>query len=148
MKLLLTDKKLNWKGINGMAIESIGRVVSNDSAATQSSVGIDDFLKIFLTQLNFQDPLEPVDNREFIAQLAQFSSLQIASETNDNLEGLLDVSSVSQSVELIGRDVSFNSGAAGRVIAVRLEGDNLVLDLESGGDIVRGVSPANVTLIR
>ena len=131
-----------------MAIESVGRVASNDNAMTQNSVGIDDFLEIFLTQLNFQDPLEPVDNREFIAQLAQFSSLQIASETNDNIEGLLDVNSVSQSVDLLGREVTFDGGASGRVIAVRMEGDSVVLDLENSGGYVRGVSPANVTLIK
>ncbi|OUS29805.1 flagellar hook capping protein [Gammaproteobacteria bacterium 45_16_T64] len=131
-----------------MAIESIGRVASSDSAATQNSVGIDDFLEIFLTQLNFQDPLEPVDNREFIAQLAQFSSLQIASETNDNLEGLLEVNSVDQAVGLIGRSVTFNGGLSGRVIAMRLQGEDLVLDIDDGSGVQRGISPVNVTLVQ
>ena len=48
-------------------------------------VGTPDFLKILLTQLRFQDPLKPVDNEQFVAQLAQFSSLEQLTQINQRL---------------------------------------------------------------
>ena len=79
-----------------MAIDSVGAVGRTDVVSAQASVGLDDFLNIFLTQLNYQDPLEPVDNREFLAQLAQFSSVELANRTNETTSAILDVSNISQ----------------------------------------------------
>jgi len=62
----------------------------------QSILGKDDFLKIFITELQNQDPLDPLKDREFIAQMAQFSTLEQLtnlSKTNEkmlaNQEGLI-----------------------------------------------------------
>lgn len=135
-----------------MAIDAIGRVADQDAGLSQAAVGLDDFLEIFLAQLNFQDPLEPVDNREFIAQLAQFSSLELANQTNDGVSGLLEVQSISQSVGLLGKEVqvSANGGSTiGEVVAIRLAGNQPVLSIKtSDGQYVEGVSPANVVLVR
>ena len=49
-----------------------------------------DYLKLFMQELTYQDPLKPVDNREFMAQMAQFSSLQEARTTNEHLIKLLE----------------------------------------------------------
>lgn len=135
-----------------MAVDSIGRVVDASSGLNQTAVGLEDFLDIFLAQLNFQDPLEPVDNREFIAQLAQFSSLELANQTNDNIEGLLDVQSVNQAVGLLGRDVNVqgeNGLVIGEVIAIRLQGNQPVLSIRTSDDqFIEGVNPSQVTVVR
>lgn len=62
----------------------------------QSILGKDDFLKIFITELQNQDPLDPLKDREFIAQMAQFTTLEQLtnlSKTNEkmlaNQEGLI-----------------------------------------------------------
>ena len=91
-----------------MAVESIGAVAAGSSGAagaTRAGLGQEDFLEILLTQLTYQDPLEPLDNQEFIAQLAQFSALQQTSEINTKLEGLQQIGSANQAVTLIGRTV-------------------------------------------
>lgn len=61
---------------------------ANLSAAlgTNSSLGEQDFLKLLVAQLKNQDPLAPQDNSQFVAQLAQFSSLQAAMGTNTRLD--------------------------------------------------------------
>lgn len=60
-----------------------------DSTSTSNTLGKEDFLTLLVAQLENQDPLDPQDNAEFIAQMAQFSSLEQQITTNDNLASLL-----------------------------------------------------------
>jgi flagellar basal-body rod modification protein FlgD len=55
------------------------------SASAMGSLGQGDFLKLLITQLQQQDPLEPVDNKDMLAQMAQFSALAGSTETNAKL---------------------------------------------------------------
>src|SRR3954468_3385313 len=55
---------------------------------TNKAMGKDDFLKLLVAQLKNQDPLAPQDNTQFVAQLAQFSSLEAAMGTNSRLDSI------------------------------------------------------------
>jgi flagellar basal-body rod modification protein FlgD len=55
---------------------------------SSSSLNKDDFLKLLLTQLQHQDPMNPLDNTEFLAQLSQFSQLEQIYNVNQNIQGL------------------------------------------------------------
>lgn len=57
-----------------------------DAKSTQ--LGQADFLKLLTTQLSQQDPTDPVDNKEMIAQMAQFSSLAASTEMSDTLKAI------------------------------------------------------------
>lgn len=88
---------------NQKTIEEI--IESTSSQASQRNtgeLGKDDFLKLLVTQLRYQDPLKPVDDKEFIAQMAQFTSLEQMQNMNSNL-------SHSQAFSLIGKYVTANS---------------------------------------
>ena len=133
-----------------MAIDSVGAVGRTDTVAAQASVGLDEFLNIFLTQLNYQDPLEPVDNREFLAQLAQFSSVELANRTNDNTEALLDVSNLSQSIGLLGLTVNVQletGSTSGEVVAMSLVQGQPRLSVKQADGTFVSVSPTQISSV-
>ncbi|WP_434511475.1 flagellar hook capping FlgD N-terminal domain-containing protein [Desulfitobacterium sp. AusDCA] len=89
---------------------SSGTAVSN---AVTKTLGKDDFLKLLVTELANQDPLQPMDNKDFIAQMAQFSSLEqmnnVATSVNDlntSMESYFQQGLLSQGAALIGKQVS------------------------------------------
>jgi flagellar basal-body rod modification protein FlgD len=136
-----------------MAIEALGNV---NTAATnpvpQSTVSQDDFLKILLTQLQFQDPLKPLDNQDFIAQLAQFTNLEQTRELDDSVTTLLTIQSASQSIGLIGKtvDVSSASGTVtGDVTTVTFSSGQPKLTVKTAdGAILTDVGLSQVALVR
>lgn len=52
------------------------QVLTSGARQVKGSLGKDDFLQLLVTQIRFQDPLKPMEDREFVAQLAQFSALE------------------------------------------------------------------------
>lgn len=71
----------------------------------ETGVNQADYLKLFMQELTYQDPLKPVDNREFMAQMAQFSSLQEARTTNAWLSQLAGMTSANQTLMMLGKQV-------------------------------------------
>ena len=85
-----------------MATSAIGSVGASNAAR----LSMEDLLHVLLTELTHQDPLKPVENKDFMAQIAQLSSLDAAQRLNQNLEQLLTLQSLNQSVGLLGRTVA------------------------------------------
>ena len=78
--------------------------------ASQKTVGKDEFLRLFVTQLKFQDPLSPMDSTGFTTQLAQFSSLEQLTNINGGITSLLAYQNSQQNASaanLIGKQVGF-----------------------------------------
>ncbi|HVK95507.1 MAG TPA: flagellar hook capping FlgD N-terminal domain-containing protein [Noviherbaspirillum sp.] len=130
--------------------------ISPTSAAGSTSevggVGLQDFLKILTSQLSNQDPLKPLDNQEFIAQVAQFSALEQSRQLNQKIDQLLSVQSATQSVGLLGKtvDVNASSGAAtGQVKGLSfLTGEPLLTVQTTAGAVLEGISLAQVISVR
>lgn len=122
------------------------------SADAVSQIGIQDFLKILVAQLGNQDPLKPMDNQEFVTQLAQFTSLQQTQEMNDKLGALLAAQASQQSIGLLGRtvDVETPSGPnSGLVSALSFTAGEPRLTVKtSNGSLLTGITLANLTAIR
>ncbi|MEW6417089.1 MAG: FlgD immunoglobulin-like domain containing protein [Nitrospirota bacterium] len=79
--------------------------------STGQTLGKDDFLTLFITQLRYQDPLDPLDSTEFTSQLAQFSSLEQLTNINEQMDNLMLFQNSLQNTlttSLIGRKVKFD----------------------------------------
>lgn len=137
-----------------MAIDAVGSVLSSTSSElAPGRLDQEDFIKLFLTQLTYQDPLEPVDNREFLAQMAQFANLEQSRVSNENSENLVLMSATSQSIGLLGRQVEVSgeggSSTIGSVSAVTFSGEGPVLTVKKAdGSVLTDVRLAQVKLIR
>ncbi|MEN6521598.1 MAG: flagellar hook capping FlgD N-terminal domain-containing protein [Armatimonadota bacterium] len=72
------------------AVDGSSSTTTSTSSSSSSSLDKEAFLKLLTTQLQYQDPLSPMDNTEYIAQLAQFSSLEQMTNVSSNLESISD----------------------------------------------------------
>src|SRR3954465_7475780 len=113
--------------------------------ANSKSLGKDAFLKLLTTQLTHQDPLKPMDDSQFMGQMAQFSTLeQITNMANAN-SAMADNLAFNKSVSLIGRTVSYTDAEkqtqTGTVDRVTTKDGKPALTV--GG--IDGVDPASVT---
>ena len=133
-----------------MAISPVGNLAASVPAG--SGIGLQDFLKILLTQLNYQDPLKPMDNQEFMAQMAQFTALEQSQRLNDRIDLLIANQAALQSVGLIGRtvDLTTDSGkVTGTVTSLSLQGEApLVSVMTSAGTLLADVSLNQVASVR
>ena len=84
----------------------------NEGKGAKANAALDknDFLKILITQLSHQDPTQPMDDKAFISQMAQFSSLEQMSNMSEGLTKVADLISRSQAVSLLGSAVEIGSG--------------------------------------
>ncbi len=87
----------------------------------------DDFLKLLITQLQHQDPTAPVQDKEFIAQMAQFSSLEQMTNMSTGFQKLSGLLASSEASQVLGKTVEIRNG------------DNLVRGVVDR--VVRGESP-------
>lgn len=82
-------------------LESLNRQTQKERIP-KKELGKDDFLKLFITQLQNQDPLKPKDGTEMASELAQFNGLEQMMNVNDTLVRLENVTEKSQNMGLIG----------------------------------------------
>lgn len=92
-----------------MTIESIGKAAPVENALRNDAINQQEFIKLFLSQLNNQDPLEPVDNMEFMSQLAQFTNIEQNRRNGELLETLSFISTVNQGTSLLSKTVEIES---------------------------------------
>ncbi len=79
------------------------------TTATNDTLGKDAFLRLLIAELSNQDPLNPMEDREFVSQMATFSSLEQMQNMNKTLEGMAEANKFS-AVQYIGKAVAFTKG--------------------------------------
>ncbi len=92
-------------------VDMFNKTLSEGRGATPgASLDKNDFLKILMTQLTHQDPTQPLDDKEFVAQMAQFSSLEQITNMSDGLAKVASLLARSQAVSLLGSAVDVVNG--------------------------------------
>lgn len=105
--------------VNGVASNSssnsaISSVKKNNEAKDASTLDVNDFLQLLVAQMQYQDPLEPKDNTEYIAQMATFTQVEATAQMNNSVEQQMASSLVGKTV-IMATDNSTDGFAVGRV---------------------------------
>jgi flagellar basal-body rod modification protein FlgD len=82
----------------------------NSGRKPQQNLGKDDFLKLLITQLSYQDPTSPVEDKEFIAQMAQFSTLEQMTSMAGDFNRLTAMITGTEASSALGRSVELTDG--------------------------------------
>lgn len=137
-----------------MPVDSVGSTVTLDGVSTSSSggsgqerveqkaLGQDEFFKLLTTQLASQDPLEPMEDTAFIAQMASFSQLEMTSEMTKSFDKMSDTQQFASAHGYIGKTVSLSSGEEGVVTSVERQNGETIVFLD--GSNTNGRSVENI----
>lgn len=106
------------------------------SAAQQNTLDYNSFLKLLLQQMKSQDPTQPVDQTQMLAQLASFSNVAQTTKINDQLTQLLQSSSVQTGAAIIGKTItSAVDQTTGIVKSIEITSTGTSAILDSGARI-------------
>jgi flagellar basal-body rod modification protein FlgD len=105
---------------------------TNQGRVSQQQLGQDDFLKILVTQLAHQDPTAPMEDKEFIAQMAQFSSLEQMTGMAKNFARLTEMLTNTEASSALGKQVELSMAVPGEEEEQIVQG--LVRAVTRGGD--------------
>lgn len=104
------------------------------------SIGRESFMQLLITQLRYQDPLSPMEDQDFIAQLAQLNTLEQLQTLNNSFELFMQQQNLMRGAELLGKTVQGLDGNGGTVqgtvesVSVR------------GGEVMLGVGDSRIAL--
>lgn len=127
MELLNTTMSASEKFAVENEVNNFNKMNAVNGRKVNNQLGKDDFLKLLITQLSNQDPTNPMENTEFIAQMAQFSSLEQMTNMSTSFTQLANTLSASEASTTVGKRVE-----------VQLEGATISGVVEAA---TRGQSP-------
>lgn len=113
----------------------------------------EDFIKMMITQLQNQDPTEPVKNEQLLAQMSQISQLQSSTTLTSTLQGITLQNSIGSASNMIGKIVAGldnqDDPVTGLVTAIKVKGNDVTLQLDNGKELglgkVTDISPVTTT---
>ena len=113
------------------------------TTATNDTLGKDAFLKLLIAELSNQDPLNPMEDREFVSQMATFSSLEQMQNMNSTLETMAESNKFS-AVQYIGKAVAFTKGTDAEATQVAAVVNHVWFD--PGGKVILDTTEGEVNL--
>jgi flagellar basal-body rod modification protein FlgD len=112
---------------------------TNTTAKSKTQVDYDSFLKLLVAQMKNQDPTNPMDSTQYVAQLASFSQVEQSVNMNAKLDNLLQSSALAQANSLIGRTVTnADDTLSGKVVSVKLGTNSITAVLANGKEMLMG----------
>jgi len=95
---------------NPVAFAATSSTATTTTAVPKKTLGVDDFMKLLATQFQQQDPMKPMDDTAFIAQTAQFSSLQQTQTLVQQITQLTSAQNLVTANSYLGRQVTVDAG--------------------------------------
>ena len=114
-------------------------VSSSQAINASATLGQNDFLKLLVAQLKYQDPMKPTDSSQFMGEMAQFSTVQGVTSMGTTMEGMSHANDVSQAIALIGKQIRYKAldGTIGSGTVQSTQTDNGAVTLQlADGDVV------------
>ena len=119
---------------------SSGPASSSQIKSKKMELKTEDFIKMMITQLQNQDPLEPAKNQELLAQMSQIGQLQSATSLQESLKGMVLQNQIGSASALIGKTVqgldSADDPVTGLVNSVKVGSDGVSLELDNGKSLM------------
>lgn len=113
-----------------------GSSAGNQVKSNKLALKTEDFIRMMITQLQNQDPLEPAKNEQLLAQMSQIGQLESSQSLQESLKGLVLQNNIGAASNLIGKFVKGQNtqGEAiqGLVNSIRVEGEDVTLELDNG----------------
>lgn len=135
MQIAATGSAALLPAVAAAATTSTASDTQTAQTATDAfGLSFESLLKIILTQLTYQDPLKPMDNFEFVSQLAQFSQIQQSQVMADRLQQLVSSQATVQATSLLGKTVDIaasNSTLTGKVTGVSFQNGDARISIQT-----------------
>lgn len=107
---------------------AVSNTTTLDTTTAKNSLDKDAFLKLLVTELRAQDPSNAMDDKQFIAQLAQFSSLEQTSQMATGLQNLALSNASTQAIDMIGKSVQYIDPGSGDTLSGKVSTVGLTSD--------------------
>lgn len=125
-----------------MEVPSTTQAASQQTTGTspaKATLDYNAFLQLLIAEMKNQDPTEPMDSTQYMAQLASFSSVEQAIQTNAKLDSLLTAQALNQADAVLGRTVTSGDGTvSGIVQSLKVTSEGLVATLDTGDTLTIG----------
>ncbi|RDI99313.1 flagellar hook capping protein [Dyella solisilvae] len=137
-----------------MSVDAIGSQLNTTDPSTMPNSGVNeqDFIKLFVSELQFQDPMQPLDNSQFLTQLAQFVGIEQQSEEVTGINNLLSLNSSYQSLGLLSHSVQVTnqdgSTTTGKVTGIQYGSSGASLTVTtSSSNVLTNISLSQIQLV-
>ena len=104
-----------------LEVDRFNKSLNANGRAPSQQLGKDDFLKLLMTQMTHQDPTSPMDNSQFIAQMAQFSSLEQMYNMGNGFTKMAQIMGTNEAASTVGKVVDLDMGD-GQTVSGLVEG--------------------------
>ena len=110
MELLNTQMSAGERNAVENAVNTYNKSLVHEGRQTSHELGKDDFLKLLITQLSNQDPTSPLEDTQFISQMAQFSSLEQMTNMSTSFSKMADFLNSQEAAGTLGKTVELDIG--------------------------------------
>ena len=118
--------------------------------ASGTTLTLQDFLQVLTTQLTYQDPLKPLDNQEFMAQIAQFTTLEQTQQLTSTASTIASAQAAQQTIGMMGHQVNVTTSSgpqSGTITAIDLSGSAPAFTLTTSSGSLTGITFSQISSV-